>query len=61
MSMRINTLVTHLRAEDALTLIEFLDQLRELLIQTYGDEIKTLLQDASSSTPSDGFDDDHTF
>jgi hypothetical protein len=61
MTMRVNTLVTHLRAEDALTLIEFLDQLRELLIQTYGDEIKTLLQEAAPPTPGAGVDDDLTF
>ena len=61
MTMRINTIVTHLRAEDALTLIEFLDQLRELLIQTYGDEIKTMLQVAASPTPGAGVDDDLTF
>jgi hypothetical protein len=61
MTMRVNTLVTHLRAEDALTVIEFLDQLRELLTHTYGDEIKTLLQDASPPTPDAGVDDDLTF
>jgi hypothetical protein len=61
MTMRVNTLVTHLRAEDALTVIEFLDQLRDLLTQTYGDEIKTLLQEAASPTPGAAVDDDLTF
>ena len=47
MSMRVNTIVTHLRAEDAYTLVEFLDQLRAMLMHTYGDEIKVMLQEAS--------------
>ncbi|MBI1889495.1 MAG: hypothetical protein HYS18_02485 [Burkholderiales bacterium] len=47
MSMRVNTIVTHLRAEDALTLIEFLDQVREVLAQTYGEDIRAMLQEAS--------------
>ncbi len=46
MTMRINTIVTHLRAEDACTIIEFLDQLRAMLVQTYGKEIKIMLQEA---------------
>jgi hypothetical protein len=44
MSMRVNTIITHLRAEDAITLIEFLDQLREVLARTYGREIMDLMQ-----------------
>jgi hypothetical protein len=47
MTMRINRLVTHLRPADAYTLIEFLDQLREVLMDTYGDEIIAMLQEAS--------------
>lgn len=47
MSMRVNTIITHLRAEDAYTLIEFLDQVRDALIQTYGDDVKAILQEAS--------------
>jgi hypothetical protein len=47
MIMRANTLVTHLRPEDAYTVIEFLDQLRDLLIATYGGEITALLQEAA--------------
>ena len=42
-----NTIITHLSPEEAITLIEFLDQLREVLMQTYGDDIKKLLQQAS--------------
>ena len=48
MSMRVNKIVTHLRPEEAITLIEFLDQVREVLMQNYGDEIKTMLQEAST-------------
>lgn len=47
MSLRVNTLVTYLRAEDALTLIEFLDQLRDMLMRTYGEEIRAMLHEAS--------------
>ena len=46
MSMRTHRLVTHLRPEDALTLIEFLDQLRDVLMQSYQDEIRVMLQEA---------------
>ena len=35
-------------AEEAITLIEFLDQLREVLMQSYGDDMKTILQQAST-------------
>ena len=48
MSMRVNTIITHLSPEEAITLIEFLDQLREVLMQTYGDDMKTMLQEAST-------------
>ena len=47
MSMRINTLVTYLRPEEAATLIEFLDQVREVLVGTYGDEVTAMLREAS--------------
>lgn len=50
MSMRVSTIITHLRAEDAHTLIEFLDQVRDALMQTYGDEVKAMLQEASQHT-----------
>ena len=63
MTMRVNTIVTHLRAEDAHTLIEFLDQLRDSLMQGYGDEIRSMLQDASSRKPPEpgNSDDDAAF
>lgn len=44
MNMRVNTVITHLRAEDAVTLIEFLDQLREVLARTYGPDIVAMMQ-----------------
>lgn len=47
MTMRVSKITTYLRPEDAHTIIEFLDQLREMLVQTYGDEIMALLQEAS--------------
>jgi len=61
MTMHINTIVTHFRPEDAYTLIEFLDQLRAVLMQTYGDEMRTLLQEASPREPRVECDDDETF
>lgn len=45
--MRVNKIVTHLQPGEAYTLVEFLDQLREVLMQTYGDDITTMLQEAS--------------
>ena len=53
MSMRVNTIVTHLRPEEALTLIEFLDQVREVLMRSYGDDVKAMLQQAAT-TPKPG-------
>lgn len=52
MSMRVHKLTTYLRAEDACTIIEFLDQVRDMLMLTYGDEIRTLLQEASQPDPT---------
>ena len=56
MTMRVNQITTHLRPEDAHTIIEFLDQLRAMLIATYGDEIVALLQEASQQ-PDERMDD----
>ena len=52
MSMRIHKLTTYLQPEDAYTIIEFLDQLRDMLMQTYGDEIRVMLQEASRHNPT---------
>ena len=61
MTMRVNQITTHLRPEDAYTIVEFLDQLRAMLMQTYGDEIVALLQEASprESGSSDAGMEDH--
>ena len=44
--MRLNKIVTHLQPGEAYTLIEFLDQLRDVLMQTYGDDIEVMLKEA---------------
>lgn len=53
MTMRINTVVTHLRAEDAHSIIEFLDQLRYVLMQNYGSDIRAMLQEATTTFERD--------
>jgi hypothetical protein len=47
MIMRVNKIVTHLQPGEAYMLVEFLDQLRDVLMQTYGDDITTMLKEAS--------------
>lgn len=49
MSLRVNTLVTHLSPEDALTLVEFLDQVRDVLMRSYGEDIRAMLKEARTS------------
>ena len=49
MSMRIIKIATHLRPEDAHTLIEFLDDVRDTLMQTYGAEIRAMLKEATTT------------
>ena len=51
MTMRVSRITTYLRPEDAHTLIEFLDQLRDMLMETYGDDIKAMLQETSPHEP----------
>ena len=58
MSMRINTIVTHLRPDDAHTLIEFLDQVRAVLMQTYGRDIEAMLHDCCPCTQDTASTDD---
>lgn len=48
MSMRTLSLTTHLQPEDAYTLIEFLDQLRDALMHSHGDDITAMLRQAST-------------
>jgi hypothetical protein len=50
--MRVHRFATHLQAEEALTLIEVLDQLREVLLLAYGDDIRDMLRQASAPPPS---------
>ena len=50
MSMRIIKIVTHLRPEDAHTLIEFIDAVRDTLMQTYGAQIRAMLQQATTTS-----------
>jgi hypothetical protein len=52
MSMRTHRLTTYLRPEDAYTLVEFLDQVRDMLMETYGDEIRIFLQEAAQRDPT---------
>ena len=62
MSMRIHKLATHLRPEEAFTLIEFLDQLRDVLMHTYGEDIGAMLRQASAPpTSNDGDGDEEAF
>lgn len=57
MTMRVSRITTYLRPEDAYTLVEFLDQLREMLMQTYGEEIVAMLQEASQRGSGSSSDD----
>jgi hypothetical protein len=62
MSMHVHKLATHLRAEEAATLVEFLDQLREMLMQAYGDDIAHMLRQASGAHESrDGWGEEEPF
>ena len=49
MNMRVIKIVTHLQPEDVHTLIAFLDDVRDTLMQTYGAEIRTMLQQATTT------------
>ena len=64
-SMRTHRLTTYLQAEQACTLIEFLDQVRDMLLETYGDDITTMLQQESAQQqqlePRDLFGDEEPF
>ena len=62
MNMRVNTIITHLRAEDAITLIEFLEQLRDVLARTYGPDIMAMMQQVSAQMEAaQGQDEDVPF
>ena len=47
MSLSITRLPTHWDADEAYTVIAFLDLLRDQLWETYGEEITTMLRDAT--------------
>lgn len=49
MSMKVTRLYTYWTAEEAYTVIEFMDVLREQLYETYGDAITDMLRDASAN------------
>jgi len=51
MSMKLTQLTTHWDAADADCVITFLDELREGLMTTYGDDIGEMLKQASSRNP----------
>jgi len=44
MALKINRLRTHWRVEDAVLIIDFLDELRYVLCETYADEIMAMHQ-----------------
>lgn len=50
--MRILPLALHVPPEQALTLLELLDQLRDLLVETYGDDIAALQRPAAAGVTS---------
>jgi hypothetical protein len=67
MSMKVTRLYTHWTPEEAHTIIEFLDMLRDQLCDIYGDQIIGLLREACVSQDIDElqaeleFDDDIEF
>ncbi len=67
MTMKVTRLYTHWDAEQAHTVIAFLDELREQLCEIYGDQIADMLRAASSDNLLDeqqaefDFDDDIGF
>jgi hypothetical protein len=62
MSMRTHKLTTYLQVQEACTLIEFLDQVREVLLQAYGDDIIAMLQhDRVTQESLDWLDEEESF
>ena len=67
MSMKITRLYTYWDSDQAHTIIEFLDRLRDQLWEIYGDEIVDLLREGSVTPITDerqttlDFDDDIVF
>ena len=54
MTMNITPLTTYWNADDAHLVITFLDELREVLWTTYGEEISEMRQAASENNRGDG-------
>ena len=50
MTMKVTRLYTHWDAEQAHTVIAFIDELRDQLCEIYGDQIEEMLRAASSHT-----------
>ena len=48
MSMKVTRAYTHWTPEEAHTIIEFLDRLRDQLCDIYGDQIVSLLRETSN-------------
>ena len=67
MSLSVTPLYTHWSADEAYLVIQFLDRLREQLIETYGDEIIDMLKATDTDNHDDSnqiefpFDDDLPF
>lgn len=62
MTMRVLKITTHLRPQEAYTLIEHLDWLREALMDVYGDAITALLREPEQhevDSCDDGMDADN--
>lgn len=53
MTMKLTQLTTHWDAGDAYCVITFLDELREVLLAVYGNDIEEMLKQASSHNQSD--------
>ena len=49
MSMKVLRLCAHWQAEDAYSALTFIDELREQIINEYGEEIVQMLQEASTA------------
>ena len=53
MSLSITRLPTHWNADEAYTVIAFLDLLRDQLMESYGDEITAMLREAATTHTDD--------
>lgn len=58
MSMKFTQLRTHWTADDAYCVIAFLDELRDLLWDSYGDQIIEMQQQATAQPPPSDEPDD---